>query len=372
MRLSPGEFNVSANREIGGRPGRLRGVLNLRLLASAAVTAALLWVVLSYHKPGELLEFLYGVQTSGVIAYAGISLIALFLRAKRYQLALASSKESDSSDLTQQRTLSTAEAVIVTAIRNALVDFLPARLGELSFFLVLRRYGVSMVRALAAFGICFALDIIALLALVVLLFGIHGGQLLGRFTGGSSWQLMLVCLALLALLALALRHLDALISSAARLVTPAASAAQGDRRGLRLRLAELLAKLSRCVSETRTSGYYPQMIALSLLLRAAKYGGLYVLLMAVVSQWGITFGALPPVFTTTAFVLAEASASLPISGLMGFGAYEGALSAVFKLSQVPVPNSMAAALLVHLISQVFAYSIAAVALLYFALSNRGH
>ena len=70
-----------------------------------------------------------------------------------------------------------------------------------------------------------------------------------------------------------------------------------------------------------------------------------------------------------AFVSAEASASLPISGLMGFGAYEAVWSLIFSFSEVEIPSLTVLIFAIHIITQVIGYSLGFLALIVFGFDQ---
>ena len=127
--------------------------------------------------------------------------------------------------------------------------------------------------------------------------------------------------------------------------------------------------VQREMQEIKARGSYPVLVLLTAGLRAAKYLSLYLLLLAVVAQFNIKPADISPLLSTTAFIGAEASASLPISGLMGFGAYEAAWSAIFSMSSVSIPSVAGVILAVHVITQVFGYSLALLGLLVFLIDE---
>ena len=71
-----------------------------------------------------------------VFAYLALYLLALLLRARRYSLLLTMSGEEQVPSFKQM--------VLVTGIRNMVVDLLPARLGELGYVALLNK-GLSLI-----------------------------------------------------------------------------------------------------------------------------------------------------------------------------------------------------------------------------------
>lgn len=332
MEAGPLEARESMKRNIGKAAGSL------------LITALLLWSIFAEHSLAEFAAILANIDTRLLLAYSALSVTALLLRAMRYRILLSAMAGG-------AQVLHARQAVIVAAIRNALVDFLPARLGEASYIYVVSRYGVPLTAAVSSFGFCFLLDIVILLIVIALAvpFGL---------TPDTAWQprsfgiAALMLFTGLVLLAALLLFGDALLRKAAEL----------SKRFPRLE--HLFDAWAHELREVRASGRAPALVLLTLGLRAAKYASLYLLLLSVVAQWQVGPGDLPVLPVVVAFIAAEAGASLPVSGIMSFGAYEGAWSAVFSLvcrgpcESVP---PAAVALAVHLVTQLLGYSLGIIA-----------
>ena len=124
----------------------------------------------------------------------------------------------------------------------------------------------------------------------------------------------------------------------------------------------MLESTEREIRGAREAGIYGSLLLLSICVRAFKYGSLYVLLFALVAPLGYALEQLsvPKVFL--GLCSAELAASLPISGIAGFGAYEGAWALVFNLlgfERIAEITSISH----HLITQVYGYTLGGVALL---------
>jgi len=133
----------------------------IHLLCSLAITVLLLFCVFRELAPNDFFELLKQVDRSLVLSYAGLSLIALVLRALRYGVLLRSIESVSCPNLTKLLT--------VTAVRNTLVDFFPARLGELSYVYILNRYGVSVLSGFSSFAVCLVLDLVLLFAVFLVI-----------------------------------------------------------------------------------------------------------------------------------------------------------------------------------------------------------
>ena len=349
-----------------GQTSRMSSIV--RFGGSAAITVALLYSVFHEQSPDDLLELLHGVHRLGLIAFLLCTSLGVVVRALRYRLLLQ-------GVLGKDQVPGFGPLLVVTSVRNALVDFLPARLGELSFLYILTRYGVPLSAGGAVFGICIALDIAALALLfsfflLGVVVGVPGLASSALVNSTMAPVLLVGLLILFCLLLFVLQRLHLLFRFTAQFLRKyVAGIGTIGRHSERAEI--LLNEISTELRALHERGILGRLIGLTLVLRAAKYGGLYLLLSSVVNHWGIAFGQISPLVTTVAFLAAEASASLPISGLMGFGAYEGAWSVVFSLSEVKIPSVTSVILLTHLITQVVAYVFAFVALAVFLRRELG-
>jgi hypothetical protein len=352
-------------------PAIARTTTLLRFFGSAGLTLLLLYAVFRTQSIESLLELAAGIHLPLLILYLGISLTALLLRAVRYRMIIHDSLD-DSADTNE---LSFSGALVVTSIRNALVDFLPARLGELSFFYVLNRYRIRFSSALSAFGICIALDVAVLILLMLVAVAYRAccaanGASEGLLNGLDVSALTVAGMALLAICFFVMTRLDWFARQATevlRYLSYPLRSYQTVQKGI------LFAEdLSEQLRHVRKQQRLLLFVSITILLRIAKYGSLYVLLLSVLHPLGIGAAQIDPLITTIAFVLAEASASLPVSGLMGFGAYEGAWSLVFLSNNVQIPSVPGVILLVHLITQVVGYFLGLLGLFGFLIKERSN
>ncbi len=125
------------------------------------------------------------------------------------------------------------------------------------------------------------------------------------------------------------------------------------------------------VALVRARGVFGRVLLVSLLARLCKYGGLYVLVLALAWPWPPEVRAVLS-FPLVLFSLlaAEATASLPISGVAGFGAYEGVM--MVALGQAGLSATQAALLPfgLHLLTQTLDYLLGGLALVKLSLGRR--
>lgn len=83
---------------------------------------------------------------------------------------------------------------------------------------------------------------------------------------------------------------------------------------------------------------YGRVLVVSVAIRALKYLGLYLLVSGLAAQWPEQAAHLSFPLVLFALLAAEATASLPVSGIAGFGAYEGVMMATLRGRAWPPPR----------------------------------
>ncbi|NMC62828.1 MAG: hypothetical protein GYA55_06625, partial [SAR324 cluster bacterium] len=327
----------------------------LHVIVSGLLTLILLFLVFTESSLSDLRDIFNNLNKSFLTAFVVCSLTALVLRAWRYKAMLEAMGVGDMPSLWKM--------LLVTGIRNAFVDFLPARLGELSYIYFLNRLGVRVSSGVSSFGLCIALDLLSLIlvAAIFALFSIVFGTEIGLMVDLKVTQVILAFLLLsimfilgaflLVRLYLMFDYMSKIFEKFPRL----------NRAGA------MLSTISTDLNQA--SGYRDlfYLLVLTVLLRVAKYAGLYFVALAVLGAWGIGAEALNPLASFAVFVLSEASASLPISGLMGFGIYEGVWSTLFSYACGGICEGLPAttiAFSVHLITQIIGYGMGIFCLLF--------
>lgn len=298
----------------------------LSALISVFFLGLLVYGVFKETTPSEFLGLLINLDAGFYLGYFSLLLLAIGLRAWRYALVL-------------QVPVSFPNLILITSVRNALSDALPARLGELSFFFMLSRLSVPTTVMLSSFGLCLALDLVVLGAIVAFF-------CLWKLPVWGVFVVLLVCLAAWCVL-----RADQILDRCSYLLSGSL-------------LQSFLEACARDIESVRGQGRYLLLFFLTLGLRISKYLSLYLLLRAIIRT-------IPdPVETTIAFIAAEASSSLPASGILGFGLYEKTWETVLSFSETRIPDSLTVAFAVHLVSQVSSYVIGGVGFLIFLASNR--
>ena len=243
---------------------------------------------------------------------------------------------------------------LVTLVRNFFSDLLPARLGTLIYiYLVQSRLGVPFGAAASSFALSFIFDILSLACLIIVaVLIVSSGPISPVMIGVGGGILALGSIGVLLLLPWMLDFIARICSGLPLLP-----------ERYRLRLQQAMTDVCRDIEQARRQKIYWRIFFLSLGVRCCKYLSLYVLLLALVLPLGFTVNGFPMGKVFLGLCSAELASSLPISGIAGFGAYEGVWTLVFQLLGYSERIAVLTSISHHLLTQVFGYTLGALALL---------
>ncbi len=315
------------------------------LLFSIAVTVGIMGYLFTHVTLTEVIDLIVNMDRRGLAAFFAMSVFMSVMRTWRYALVL---------NLSGFRPGKVA-LFLVVIVRNFFSDLLPARIGTLIYiYLVNSRLGVPFGAAASSFAMAFLFDIIALAPMILV-----AALLVGSTGAMSAMTLVIASAALLGVFVLVLVVLPSLTGHFARLV---------ERLSLlparyREQWASALADVERELNRARGGSVYTKLLLISLLVRVGKYGSLYFLLYALLAPLGYTLAELDVPRVFIGLIGPELAASLPISGIGGFGAYEGTWAFIFELLGFPGQIAKLTAVSHHLFTQVYGYLLGALALL---------
>ena len=309
---------------------------------SVLVSVGLLWLLLSNVKTEDVVQTLSRIFVPALLVYLATALTAAWLRAWRYKWLL------------RPQPISWPNMFLVTFIRNSLIDLLPARLGSLSYIYVLnKRLGFPFETATSSFVLAFVLDFLTIspfLIVSVLAVGLGANTL-------STPALLLIAAAFFLLVFLVYWKLI----PASRIFLAVF------RRVLRLGRLEERATARTAVQKidltiqsleaVRRQGQAVPIFILSLFIRLAKYISVYALFFALLRSHGFSLGDLSFWIFILGLSGAELTSALPIKGLAGFGTWESAWALTFRLMNFDPRLAILSGIGVHLITNVFEYSL---------------
>jgi hypothetical protein len=275
------------------------------------------------------------IPLSCFAAFIFLVLVGAWLRAYRYYLLLG-------------KKVVLLDVFWVTLVRNFAVDLLPARSAALLFYsFLIHKQGVDYEEGASSFVVAVFYDVLALAVML-------GG--LGLFlTGGMPREILYWTLAILFLVS------AAFIIYSDRLV----ALVLGFKFVKKVpRVEGVLVRVHHYLQAHRGTGERLKLFILSLLIRLGKYISLYLLF------WGVVRVTVSPhTFAQFCFGMAgtEMSATLPIQGIGGFGTWELAFSLFFKTFKIPAGDPFLTALVIHVTTQVWEYTVGLAAFLFLSL-----
>jgi len=300
----------------------------------------------------EVISAIARVPLNTLIMFVFFSLVMSICRAWRYQLLLQPANIN----------LRFIALFLVTLVRNFFSDLLPARIGTLVYiYIVNRRLNVPLSAATSSFAICFLFDIIAVSILGVC-------TSLCYFSNSQTFVLATIAgLFLLLCTFLVLYFLPWFLVECGKLI----GRSHFLREPRRDKLKNCIEEIGTEINMAKQSGVYGKVFALSLLVRFFKYVSLYMLFIGLIAGLGESVEMFPLFKVVTGMIAAELSASLPISGIAGFGAYEGTWAFVFQLLGYSEKLSVVTSVSHHLITQVYGYGLGSLAVLALLLPAMG-
>lgn len=311
---------------------------------SLAVTAGIFSYLFRYISIGQVVQIIKSVDRGALLMFVTLSLGMSFFRTWRYEILLGLSGYKPSKPA----------LFLVVLVRNFFSDLLPARIGTLIYiFIVNTRLGVPLGPATSSFSLSFLFDVLAVVPLILL------ASFYAAFTAKAYMlPLFLGGLVIGGITIAIIHYLPALCSWIIRVL---ARIKKGDRQ-FGQKLADILSSVRIEVLKTKRAKLYTPVMVLSFLVRITKYAALYVFLYALLRAVGYSWSDLSVPVVFLGISTSEFVASLPVSGIASFGAYEGTWAIVFELLGFPGNIAKLTAVSHHLFTQVYGYLLGALAL----------
>lgn len=327
------------------------------LILSGLVSGTLGYYLVTRSQWADWQRMIFQLNPVYLIWYLSLYAGGLYARTFRYRLLLKSAQT--------QNLPSFGGLFLVSSVRNMLVDLLPARTGSLSYIVLLNKaFKVDLSPCLTSFTYSFLFDLLAmgpLLAMAILAESLTSHK-------NYPWLWGIAVVILLAALGIIL-FLGPLIQFVSQW------SSRQDHRWKHYSWARTMDQQFQSLGQSfltlKQAQIFWPTLGLSLLIRAIKYLSLYLLLSAVIkAQYGIGFH-LPFWVVLLGLVGSEAAAGLPISGLAGFGFYEGVLGAVLSTQGIHPSQAVLVSFAMHLLTQIVDYSLGGGALLVILMKVMG-
>ncbi len=322
------------------------------LLLSIILSITLIYLLLRQVSATELVSALKNLYYPSVFLYILLALTGAGLRAWRYRLLL------------QPQEISWPSILLVTFVKNSLIDLLPARIGSLSYiYLLNRRLGIPFEPVTSSFVAAFLLDFITLSPFLLISIGAVG---LGVDPVASPLVMAVALIFLLLVLSL-----YTWIGPVARLIFRVYQVT-----GYRLAISQKkwfvhsLEKFKQTIAALEQTPRHPAtwlILTLSFLIRLAKYSSLFFLLHSILRSYGFSLEQLSFWRLILGTSGAELTSAMPIKGIAGFGTWESAWALTFRLMGSEPRLAIISGLGVHFITNLFEYSLGISSLFLLAL-----
>ena len=289
-------------------------------------------------------------------AYAAAQLLQGWLRAVRYRLLLAGAGVAPLPGR--------GRMFGVTLARNMFVDMLPARAGELAYWALLNcGEGVRSADCVSSMTISILFDFLALAAVLAAAVAVPVVEAGGRVA--------LLCGAGAVLAAVAFGGVLLFRGPGWAVALSTRLPARARRwRGM-VWLEEFMEKLAVSFQQVRGGGVLWKAAALSVGIRAVKYGGLAAAFYGVARVLRPALAELPVWQTLVGLIGGEGGAALPVPTFLSLGSYEAAGAGAMRFAGVPAADAALVLLGTHVASQMVDYSLGGLGLLGLLWDRRG-
>lgn len=320
------------------------------IAASAAVSCAIFAYLFTVVRPGEIVKAIRNAYLPGVLAYMAVGLLSTVFRNIRYCVLM----RATDTDLA----IGGGRMFLVTLVRNLFSDLLPARVGSLIYVVILKaRFGFPVEIGTSVWAVAFVLDLVVMVPLIWFGVSVLGAARLGI----PLITIFVIALPFFILTVAVLAYLPRLVIALGKI--PARLFPRWRRAKI---ITEKLRLTAQQIHVIYQKGIFWRVVLLSFLIRMLKYGCIAFLVYAILNpidpqRYTLASIGYWPVFVGAA--MAELAASTPLSGIAGFGLYEGVWAGSFYLLGYPRELAVLSGISAHVITQAFGYSLGILAIL---------
>lgn len=323
----------------------------LYISLSVAISIILMALLFSQIETKDLVEMLSRIHFPALLVYISVTLGAAGLRAWRYKLLL------------HPQSIGWGNILLVTFVRNSLIDLLPWRIGSFSYIYILnKRLNFSFEAATSTFVMAFIFDFLTLSPFLVLaIFALGLGS-----TSISTPSLVFLSIVFFFIIFLILWKIIPfflLLIKIYRFLLKILGLEKKDWTGLSI---EKFQATINSLSQIQKRKIYLPISLLSFVLRLSKYVAVYFLLFSLLRSHGFSLQSLSIWKLILGITGAELTSLLPVKGIAGFGTWESAWALTFKLMNFEAHLAILSGIGVHLLTNIFEYSLGIASLLILA------
>jgi len=328
----------------------------LSIISSLVLLALFLHLVASAGEEinlARLVDVIKNMMPGWVMLYLALHIAGVFFRAERFRVLLRAASPVIPAY---------PHLVLVTVVRNMVVDLFPARLGELIYAGMLNRgYKVRLDACISSLSLSIWFDIAILvpLGLVLAFTPLVNSELSPRLLSVAILVLVLAVVGVLVLYPGCKIFAHLLRRWAMRF-----------QSRLLDNIVTFFEQLADAISKTMQLGVFGRCLLLTVGVRACKYLALYALFLAVTLPNFQQLSQAQPWMVLISMIASEAAASLPVPAFMSFGTYEAGGTAALAALGFPVDVSALTLLSIHISTQFVDYIFGGICLVLFFLLVR--
>jgi len=320
----------------------------LSFLLSLAVSVGLLVFLFSKIDIANFAQTFKNIFVPALFGFFILSLLGSGLRAWRYKWLL------------QPQKISWKNILMVTFIRNLFVDFFPARIGSLSYIYILnKKLKYSFESSSSTFVMAFLFDFLTLspILIVAVFFVGFGTSIL------SGPLMIIISLAFFLAFYVILWKIIPISRLFLKIYIFLLRITKLKKKTWADFSINKIDSLIKSLHQIQNRKIYWPVFLLSLFIRLAKYGSLYLLLFSLLQSHGIPLSIMNFFKTVLGITGAEMSSALPIKGIGGFGTWESAWVITSKLINFETGLAIISGIGIHLVSNLFEYLLGIISLL---------
>jgi len=320
-------------------------------LLSILISCYLIALLATHLSLKLILIYIQNLSVLGLASFTILSISGLLLRSYRYKMFLRTPSYSN-----RRISLHIIQAL---ALRNFVMEFFPFRLGETSILAYLSFIKIKLTESTRALLACLFLDVVSLLIFMLLaLIGFLFAP--GLRQNPSAYLAVLIASSVMILVMSILAYLivynirkvgDLLGAKFSRYLNILQDLVPKSLRRFRpFRGTKTTLMLLRKTDKRE----WVKGLIISMTLRVFKYLSLSILFIDAIGIQSRFFEAMlyHTLLLPLCFIVSEAVASLPASGLFGFGGYELSFDYSYSLLFDNIKNLTSVVFSVHLVSQL--------------------
>ena len=328
---------------------------HITLVISAFLSIALMYYLYRDFDFRGLFEKMLNINKYYLAGFIAVYICTLFIRTYRYWI------------LVGMQNISFMPVLLTTIVRNMFVDLLPARLGSISYILILKKkYNIDYDIGTVSLGLSIFFDIAAMFPLLLMAV-IYMLYHVGSSVIDIDYNIYIIILIFINIAFItSIILMDRLITLGKMVIDYLSGLLKLRSYKIMQIILDFLDRIFGDIIRAKKDKTYYLIFVLSVFLRIFKYIGLYMLLLAIVFPYGLeNFPNLSLFSSFLGTAMTEMSEFLPIKGIAGIGTWHFVWAKTFEFLKIlDFEIARGAGIMLHSITQLIEYSSGILVLLY--------